>query len=135
MPDKSSVNQQIAADTVIGAAVLLVTVGVLHILQGIAAVANDDALVVIAEYTYEFDLTVWGWIHIVLGVVIALVGAALFRGGIWARTLTVTIAALSIVVNFLWLPHYPAWALLIIALDTAVIWAVLTWIPNPAGTR
>ena len=130
MADESSINQELAADTVIAAAVVLVTVGVLHLFQGIAAVGNDDVVVVITEYTYEFDLTLWGWIHIVLGVVIAAVGVALFGGGIWARTVAVVIAAASIVVNFLWLPHYPGWAIVIIALDVAVIWAVMTWIPS-----
>ena len=132
MTDKSTVRQEIAADTMIVAAILLVTSGVLHILQGIAAIGNDQVFVVITDYTYEFDLTVWGWVHLVLGIVIALVGAALFRGGLWARTLAVTLAAASIVVNFLWLPHYPAWAITIIAIDTAMIWAVMTAIPRSA---
>ncbi|MDV7354646.1 hypothetical protein R4282_16750 [Rhodococcus oxybenzonivorans] len=130
MTDKSTDRQKIATHTMIGAAILLVTIGVLHIAQGIAAIGNDAVVTAGTEYTYEFDLTVWGWIHIVLGLLIALVGGALFRGGLWARTLTVTIAAASIVVNFLWLPHYPAWAILVIALDTAMIWAVMTAIPN-----
>jgi hypothetical protein len=128
--DKSTDRQKIAADAMIGAAILLVTIGILHIAQGIAAIGNDAVVTAGTEYTYEFDLTVWGWIHIVLGLLIALVGGALFRGGLWARTLTVTIAAASIVVNFLWLPHYPAWAILVIALDTVMIWAVMTAIPN-----
>ena len=132
MTDKSTVRREIAADTMIVAAILLVTSGVLHILQGIAAIGNDQVFVVITDYTYEFDLTVWGWVHLVLGIVIALVGAALFRGGLWARTLAVTLAAASIVVNFLWLPHYPAWAIAIIAIDTAMIWAVITAIPRSA---
>ncbi|MCZ4586023.1 hypothetical protein O4328_20375 [Rhodococcus opacus] len=132
MTDKSTVRREIAADTMIVAAILLVTSGVLHILQGIAAIGNDQVFVVITDYTYEFDLTVWGWVHLVLGIVIALVGAALFRGGLWARTLAVTLAAASIVVNFLWLPHYPAWAIAIIAIDTAMIWAVMTAIPRSA---
>ncbi|MFD7011317.1 hypothetical protein [Rhodococcus jostii] len=110
----------------------MVTSGVLHNLQGIAAIGNDQVFVVITDYTYEFDLTVWGWVHLVLGIVIALVGAALFRGGLWARTLAVTLAAASIVVNFLWLPHYPAWAIAITAIDTAMIWAVMTAIPRSA---
>jgi hypothetical protein len=109
-----------------------VTVGGLQVLQGIAAVANDDGFVLGIEYTYKFDLTVWGWIHIVLGVVIALVGLALFTGGIWARTLAVVIAAVSIIVNFLWPPYYPGWSILIIALDAVVIWAIFTWIPDTA---
>ncbi|PBC49568.1 hypothetical protein [Rhodococcus sp. ACPA1] len=132
MAENSNVKQEIAAGTSIGAAVILVTVGGLQVLQGIAAVANDEVFVVGIEYTYRFDLTVWGWIHIVLGVLIALVGLALFTGGIWARTLAVVIAAVSIIVNFLWLPYYPAWSILIIALDVVVIWAIFTWIPDTA---
>ncbi|MFZ2175664.1 MAG: hypothetical protein WAW17_16825 [Rhodococcus sp. (in: high G+C Gram-positive bacteria)] len=131
MSENSSVKQEVAAGTSIGAAVMLVTVGVLQLLQGIAAVANDEVFVVGIEYTYKFDFTAWGWIHIVLGVLVALVGLALFTGGIWARTMAVVIAALSILVNFLWLPYYPGWAILIIALDVVVIWAVSTWNPDP----
>ena len=130
MSEKSSVKQEVAAGTSIGAAVLLVAVGVLQVLQGMAAVGSDEVFTVGVEYTYELDLTAWGWIHIALGVVIALVGVALFRAGIWARTLAIVIAALSIVVNFLWLPYAPGWAGLIIVLDVFVIWAVWTWIPS-----
>lgn len=130
MSDQLSHKQHVAAGTSIGAAVLFVTVGILQVLQGIAAVAGDEVFAVGADYTYEFDLTVWGWIHIVLGVLIALVGVALVSGGIWARTLAVVIAALSIVVNFLWLPYHPVWASVIIAIDAVVIWAIWTWIPS-----
>ncbi|MFE3289786.1 hypothetical protein [Rhodococcus sp. NPDC059234] len=130
MSEKSSVKQEVAARTSIGAAVLLVVVGVLQVLQGIAAVGNDEIFTVGVDYTYELDLTAWGWIHIALGVVIALVGVALFGAGIWARTLAIVIAGLSIVANFLWLPYSPWWAGLIIALDVVVIWAVWNWIPS-----
>jgi hypothetical protein len=128
--EKSSVKQEVAAGTSIGAAVLLVAVGVLQVLQGMAAVGSDEVFTVGVEHTYELDLTAWGWIHIALGVVIALVGVALFRAGIWARTLAIVIAGLSIVVNFLWLPYAPGWAALIIVLGVFVIWAVWTWVPS-----
>ncbi|SEM17052.1 DUF7144 family membrane protein [Rhodococcus maanshanensis] len=130
MSEKSSVKQEVAAGASVAAAVLLVTAGVLQVLQGIAAIGNDEVYTVGVDYTYELDLTAWGWIHIVLGVAIALVGVALFGAGIWARTLAIVIAGLSIIANFLWLPYAPAWAVLIIALDVVVIWAVWNWIPS-----
>ncbi|MFC9787139.1 hypothetical protein [Rhodococcus sp. NPDC127528] len=131
--NNSSVKSQVAAGTSIGAAILLVTVGVLQVLQGIAAVAKDDVFVVGVSYTYKFDLTSWGWIHIVLGALIVLVGLALFTGASWARICAIGLAALSLIANFLWLPYYPWWSVLIIALDIVVIWAVSTWKPDEVG--
>lgn len=128
----SIVQQSVAKGTSMGAAVLLVTVGVLEFLQGISAVAKDDVFVVGVEYAYKFDLTAWGWIHLVLGVIVALIGAVLFTGATWARVGAVVVCAVSIIVNFLWLPYYPLWAILIIALNTVVIWAVTTWHPKEA---
>jgi hypothetical protein len=76
------------------------------------------------------DLTTWGWIHLVLGALVALVGLALFTGTPWARVSAVVICAISIIANFLWLPYYPWWSTLIIALNIVVIWAVSTWKPT-----
>ena len=70
MSEDSSVKQQIATGTSIGAAILLITVGILQLFQGISAVAKDEVFIVGIEYTYKFDVTAWGWIHIVLGVLI-----------------------------------------------------------------
>ncbi len=103
------------------------TVGILQIFQGISALAKDDVFVVGPEYVYQFDLTTWGWIHLILGIVVVLVGLALLTGAMWARVCAIIIAALSIIANFLWIPWYPMWSILIIALDIVVIWAVSTW--------
>ncbi|BDT86901.1 hypothetical protein IU485_00275 [Nocardia cyriacigeorgica] len=125
----SPVKQGFAAGTSIGASILLLTVGVLSILQGISAVAEDQLFVVGIEYVYEFDTTTWGWIHIVLGIVLVISAIGLMSGTTWGRVAAVTIAALSIIANFLWLPYYPLWSILIIALNIVVIWAVTTWDP------
>jgi len=112
------------------AAVIMVTVGIIQLLQGIAAVAENEVFVAGVNYVYKFDLTTWGWIHIVLGVLVAIVGLALFTGAGWARVSAIIVAAVSILANFLWLPYYPGWSLVIIALDIVVIWAVSTWHPE-----
>ncbi|WP_280297684.1 DUF7144 family membrane protein [Nocardia neocaledoniensis] len=124
------VREGIAAGTSIGAGILLAVVGVLQILQGIAAVANDDLIVVGPAYTYQFDLTAWGWWHIIFGAIAVIVAIGLLAGQTWGRVLAMVIAALSIVANFLWLPYYPWWSILVIILDIVVIWAVATWHPG-----
>ncbi|MFC4602544.1 DUF7144 family membrane protein [Rhodococcus kronopolitis] len=124
---ESTVKQGFAAGATIAAAVLLMTVGILQLFQGISAVAKDELLVVGPEYAYQFDVSTWGWIHIVVGILIALTGLALLSGATWARVTAIVLAALSIIANFMWLPYYPLWSILIIALDVVVIWAVTTW--------
>ena len=78
------------------------------------------------------DYSTWGWIHIVMGILVAVVAFGLFWSTTWARLAAIVIASLSIVSQFLWLPHYPVWAIVVIALDIFVIWAVATW-ESPAA--
>jgi len=106
------------------AGTVMIIVGVLHAIQGLVALFNDTFYVLGQEYVFQFDVTTWGWIHLLLGVLVGFAGYFIFRGAVWARTIGVIIAALSVIVNFAWLPYYPVWSLIIIALDAFVIWAL-----------
>ncbi|GHI64018.1 DUF7144 family membrane protein [Streptomyces asoensis] len=106
------------------AGVMMIFGGLMAIFQGIAAIAEDDVFVVTGNYAYNFNLTSWGWIHLVLGVLVVLAGAALFRGALWARIIGITVAGLSMIANFMWLPYQPVWAIVLIAVDAFVIWAL-----------
>jgi hypothetical protein len=106
------------------AGTMMILAGAFQALQGLAALAKDSLFVVGSEWVFQFDVTTWGWIHLVVGALIAVAGVFLFRGAIWARTVGVALAGISAVLNFLWLPYYPLWAVLIIALDVFVIWAL-----------
>jgi hypothetical protein len=106
------------------AAAVMVTVGFFEVLQSIAALAEDEFFVRGAEYVYTFDLTTWGWVHLLIGAALVAVGAFLFTGATWARWAGIGVAALCAVANFMWLPYYPFWALALIALNIAVIWAL-----------
>ncbi|MGW5388263.1 DUF7144 family membrane protein [Nocardia sp. NPDC003963] len=121
------VKQAVAGGTSIAAAALLLVAGFITLFQGISAAAKDDVFVAGPNYVYELDLTSWGWIHIVFGILLILVGLALFTGALWARVTAIGLVALSIVANFLWIPWYPLWSILIIALDVVIIWAIATW--------
>ncbi|MFI9508845.1 hypothetical protein [Nocardia sp. NPDC052566] len=123
------VRQGVAAGTSIAAGVVLATVGVLSVLQGISAVIADQIYVVGVEYLYRFDTTVWGWTHTVLGLLLFICSIGLMTGTLWGRIGALVVTALSIIANFLSLPYYPAWSMLIIGLNIVVIWAVATWRP------
>jgi hypothetical protein len=105
---------------------MLLINGTLGILQGATAVAKDKVYVTTPRYAYQFDLTSWGWIHIVLGALAIVVGAGLLADKVWARWAGVVIAALSLVFSFMWLPYYPVWAVVIIAIDGFIIWGLST---------
>ena len=114
-----------AVGVTVFAGVLMIMIGVFHAIQGLVALFNDEFYVLGEEYVFKFDVTTWGWIHLILGVVVALAGAGMFRGAVWARTVAVVMASVSMVASFVWLPYYPLWSILIIALDVFVIWAAI----------
>ncbi|MER6997189.1 hypothetical protein [Streptomyces sp. NPDC000410] len=105
--------------------------GFMAIVEGISAIAEDRVFLSTRHYIYGFDLTAWGWIHVILGVLIGCAGVALFKGATWARTVGVVVAGVAMLANFLWLPYAPFWALILIALDVVIIWALCT-APSPS---
>ena len=92
------------------AGIVMMLVGILHGMQGLVALLNDEFYLVGNEYAFQFDLTAWGWIHLIAGVVFVFAGFGLFTGAVWARTVAVILACISIVANFAWMPYYPCGA-------------------------
>ncbi|MEU4465249.1 MULTISPECIES: hypothetical protein [unclassified Streptomyces] len=116
--------QEWATGLTVFAAVMLMIVGILDVMRGIAAIAEDDIFVTTRNYTFAFDLTSWGWIHLALGVVGVIVSLGLFQASAWARVIGVGIAGLIIIANFLSLPYYPVWSIVMIAASGFIIWAL-----------
>ncbi|WP_328492215.1 hypothetical protein OHS59_05240 [Streptomyces sp. NBC_00414] len=106
------------------AAIMLMIAGVLDILRGIMAIAEDDLFVNTPNYVFEFDLTSWGWIHLALGVAAVIVSIGLFQASTWARVSGMVIGGLIILGNFLSMPYYPVWSIVMIAFSGFIIWAL-----------
>lgn len=106
------------------AAFLMIMMGVWWIISGLIALFNSEFYVVTLRWIFQFDISLWGWIHLILGILILVAGIFLFRGAVWARTVGVIIAVVAGVLAFAWLPYYPIWAILFIALSVVVIWAL-----------
>ena len=106
------------------AACVLTIIGVFQVVAGLTAIFDDEFFVVTANYTFEFDTTVWGWLHLILGVVMVSTGMGLFVGKSWAAVTGIFLATLSAIANFFFIPYYPFWSLTLIALYGFVIWGL-----------
>jgi hypothetical protein len=113
-----------AVGFVVFAAVMMMLAGGFQTIAGIAAIFEDEFFVVGPNYVYDLDVTAWGWIHLILGVILFAAGAGVLSGATWARVVGITLASLSAFANFFFIPYYPVWSIVIIALDVAVIWAL-----------
>lgn len=107
------------------AGVMLVLVGTMQAMYGLIALFNDEWAVWGNRAVVYLDITAWGWVHLVLGVLVTLVGVGVVTGNLVARVAGVVIAALSMWVNFLALPVYPVWSVVLIAINGLVIYALI----------
>ncbi|WP_053207867.1 DUF7144 family membrane protein [Jiangella muralis] len=107
------------------AGVLMIMAGGFQALAGLAALLEDEFYVSTRNYVLEFDATTWGWIHLLLGLLVLFAGFAVLAGKTWGRVIGVILAVLSALANFAFVPYYPFWSLAIIALDVFVIWALV----------
>jgi hypothetical protein len=106
------------------AGVMLIIGGSLGLIFGIIAAVNDNWVVFTNRGQVSLDLSTWGWVHIIVGAIVVLAGFGVFTGNILARIVGVAVAVVSLIANFLWLPVYPVWAIIIITIDVLVIWAL-----------
>ena len=124
MTQLTSAGRSWATGLTVFAAIIMMISGVVQALQGIVALANSEFYVVGRKYTFQFDVTAWGWIHLLIGIGVAAVGAFLLTGKTWARWTGLVVVAVSMIANFAWVPYYPVWGIIVLALDGAVIWAL-----------
>lgn len=108
------------------AAFMFIMIGAFHVIAGLAGIVENQFYAVTSNYVFEFDVTAWGWIHLIWGVIAILTGVALFSGAVWARTVGVIVALISAIANFGFIPYYPVWSIVVIAVDVTVIWALTT---------
>jgi hypothetical protein len=106
------------------AAVMLMLIGAFHFMAGLVGIVDDEFYVVSQKWVFEFDVTTWGWIHLIGGALVVLAGLSVLKGHMYGRIVGTFVAAISALVNFAWLPYQPWWSILMIALSVAVMWAL-----------
>ena len=108
------------------AGVMMIMAGTFQAFDGMVALLANEFYVNTPNYLFKFDTTTWGWIHLLVGLLVLLAGIAVLAGQTWGRVIGIVLAVVSAIANFAFLPYYPFWSLAIIALDVFVIWALAT---------
>jgi hypothetical protein len=111
-------------DFTLFASMVMIMAGVFQAMAGMVAILNGDFYPATREYPFQFDVATWGWIHLLMGTVVALAGWAVLTGRTWGRVTGIILAVLTAIANFLFIPYYPLWALLIIGLDVLAVWSL-----------
>jgi uncharacterized membrane protein len=106
------------------AGTILIILGIFQAIAGLSAIFDDEFFVVTQNYVFDLDVTAWGWIHLILGAILVIVGFGLLARSTWAGVTGIVLAALSAIANFFFIPYYPFWSLLMIGLAIWVIWAI-----------
>lgn len=104
----------------------MMLVGFFQMIFGFVALFNQNVLAVTSSNVWILDLSTWGWVHMLFGILMFFAGIALFSGKMWGQVVAVILAGLSAIANFAFIPAYPIWSIIIIAVDMFVIYAILT---------
>jgi hypothetical protein len=109
------------------AGIMMILLGSFQIIEGLVALLRSSYFVVPATgLVVNVDYNAWGWLHLVLGVLIFAAGFGVMAGRLWARIVGIVLALISAVVNLAFIAAYPLWAIIVIAVDIAVIYALAT---------
>lgn len=104
---------------------MMMLLGIFQIVAGLTALLNDKWLVAGENNLLVLDFTTWGWIHLIIGIVVLLAGYSVMQGAFWARVMGVIFASLAIVANMAYVNAYPIWSLLMIVFAIFVIYAII----------
>ena len=108
------------------ASALMILSGLVTAFVGITGIVRGNFFGVVPNYTFYYSVFGRGLTDLVIGAVILAAGVCLLLGMLWARVVGVALAVISAVANFLFLPYYPLWSIVVIAIDIFIIWALTT---------
>jgi hypothetical protein len=111
---------------IIFASVLLLILGVLNLIDGIAAIAQSHIFIANAHYVLG-DLRAWGWVALILGILQLLAGAGAMAGNQLARWTGVGLVSLNLIAEMFFIPGYPFWSLMIIAVDVVALYGLCVY--------
>jgi hypothetical protein len=103
---------------------MMMMLGVFEGIAGLAAIFKDNFYVATENSLLVFNYTAWGWISLVLGILLLMAGLELLRGAMWARVLAIFLAGLSLIANMSFVEAYPIWSITMMVVDVLVIYAL-----------
>lgn len=124
-PGRSARHGVVRSGWIAFAGAMMVLIGAFNVIEGLAGLITDDYYLVAPTAVLVFDLTAWAWIHLAVGVLVVVTGAALLGGALWARVITVVLLIFNATAQLAFIAVQPLWSLLVIGLCVVVIWAVI----------
>jgi hypothetical protein len=112
------------------AGLMMILIGLNQALLGVAGILGNGGYAPVEGYLSGFDLTTWGWVHLGCGLVLVLTGVSVLRGRAWARAVGIWVAMVNLVGSFVFIPYYPGWGVLLVALNLAVVWGLARYDGN-----
>jgi hypothetical protein len=106
------------------AAAMLLIVGTFNIIEGILGLVDDKVIALVAGRLVAVDITGWAWTVLIFGAALVVAGLGLFTMRTWARITAIVVVALHFISQIGWFGAYPLWSLLMIGLDTVVLFAL-----------
>lgn len=107
------------------AGLMMMLAGIFQAIAGFVAIFKDNVFVVSSSSLLVFNFTQWGWIHIILGILLFLASFSVFAGGAFGRVVGSMLAGLSAIANFGFFTAFPLWTIILITIDVLVIYALL----------
>ncbi|ALG09404.1 DUF7144 family membrane protein [Kibdelosporangium phytohabitans] len=107
------------------AAIVMVLTGIFNAVEGLVALLDRAFYVSNGDDLILFDLTTWGWVHLLVGVLVLSAGLSLLTGAVWSRVVAVAVASVNAIAQITFVSAYPVWSTIVIALSVLVIWAIV----------
>lgn len=107
------------------AGMMMIMVGLFNVMNGLLAIVDDTHYIAAGQRLLMFDSTGWGWVHLIIGLVVVVTGIALAVGQPWARIAGVVLVMLNAFTQMAWIAYNPWWSLIVIAIDVLIIYAII----------
>jgi hypothetical protein len=110
---------------IVFAATMMMIIGSVSFLEGLIAAIRKHYYVMTPSQIIIFNTTTWGWLTLLLGIVLFLTGLALWNGSSWARWVSIVVVSINLLGQLAWLgSSYPVWTLTVIAIDIIILYAL-----------
>lgn len=117
------------------AGVVMIVDGFFNAISGLYAIFNNDLYVQIRDKLLVLNLTGWGWVHLILGILLVVVGITLLMGQSWARVAAIVLVAINAITQMAWLAANPWWSIVVIAVDVVILYALIVHGRETAALR
>lgn len=103
---------------------MMIVLGIFQSIVGLTALLNSTFYIKLQSHLLVLDYTKWGWVHLLFGILVIVIGSNLFSGKTWARVAAIILVTLNLIAQFAFVSVYPVWSIIMMIVDVLVIYAL-----------